>query len=88
MSFARLDRNGCLVPSPSIIGSLAGVSYFGPVAGHGFETHDLEMVRMERKKHHIEQDGIVGGDVQALPAHGLTGNYVELKKKPEERHDE
>lgn len=31
-----------------IIGSLAGISYYGPVAGHGLLSHDLNMIRAER----------------------------------------
>jgi hypothetical protein len=31
-----------------IIGSLAGISYYGPVAGHGLVSHDLQMIRAER----------------------------------------
>jgi hypothetical protein len=32
-----------------IIGSLAGTSYYGPVAGHGLLSHDLNMIRAERQ---------------------------------------
>lgn len=31
-----------------IIGSLAGTSYWGPVAGHGLLSHDLNLIRAER----------------------------------------
>jgi hypothetical protein len=31
-----------------IIGSLAGTSYWGPVAGHGLLSHDLVLIRAER----------------------------------------
>ena len=32
-----------------IIGSLAGTSYYGPVAGHGLLSHDLDIIRAERQ---------------------------------------
>lgn len=31
-----------------IIGSLAGTSYYGPVAGHGLISHELYLIREER----------------------------------------
>jgi hypothetical protein len=33
-----------------IIGSLAGTSYYGPVAGHGFLSHDLQLTREMRRE--------------------------------------
>lgn len=69
----------------SIIGSLAGTSYFGPVAGHGMLTHDLDLVRMERKKHEVERSGEIGGDIEAVPAPENADNYVSLKKKQSEK---
>lgn len=69
----------------SIIGSLAGTSYFGPVAGHGIQTHDLDIIRMERKKHEVERSGAIGGDIEAVPAPENADNYVSLKKKQTEK---
>ncbi|KAI6000944.1 hypothetical protein EDC04DRAFT_2871976 [Pisolithus marmoratus] len=37
-----------LLVGTCIIGSLAGTSYYGPVAGHGLLSHDLYMIRAER----------------------------------------
>jgi len=71
-----------------IIGSLAGTSYFGPVAGHGIVTHDLDIIRMERKKHQVERTGKVGGDIEALPASEKAGNFVALKKKEQHKEGE
>jgi len=51
-----------------IIGSLAGTSYFGPVAGHGFITHDLAAIREERRALMPEKHGLVPGNVEAVPA--------------------
>lgn len=67
----------------SIIGSLAGTSYYGPVAGHGIVAHDLDLIRMERKKHEVERSGKVGGDIEALPASESSDSYVVLRKKAE-----
>lgn len=69
----------------SIIGSLAGTSYYGPVAGHGILSHDLEVIRMARKQYDVERSGTVGGDIEALPAPENAESYVILKKK---QHDE
>ncbi|KAJ3844538.1 hypothetical protein F5878DRAFT_95381 [Lentinula raphanica] len=64
-----------------IIGSLAGTSYYGPVAGHGFLSHDLELTRELRKNLKGEKEGSVSGVVEALPAEQSSGAYVMLKKR-------
>ncbi|KAJ3784815.1 hypothetical protein GGU10DRAFT_356829 [Lentinula aff. detonsa] len=64
-----------------IIGSLAGTSYYGPVAGHGFLSHDLELTREMRKNLKDEREGTVSGVVEALPADQSSGAYVMLKKR-------
>lgn len=64
-----------------IIGSLAGTSYYGPVAGHGFLSHDLEMVRDLRKQVIGEREGKVKGLVEAVPTDENAGAYVMLKKR-------
>ncbi len=68
----------------SIIGSLAGTSYFGPVAGHGLLSHDLEVIRMARKQYDVERSGTVGGEIEALAAPEIADSYVILKKKQHE----
>lgn len=69
----------------SIIGSLAGCSYWGPVAGHGLLTHDLDLLRDERKKFLPERQGTVSGDFEAVPATEEAERYtVVRKRKPEQ----
>jgi hypothetical protein len=65
----------------SVIGSLAGVSYFGPVAGHGFISHDLDMVREERRK--VMQSAPSGGSgpIVAMPAGEDADHFVKIHKK-------
>jgi len=64
-----------------IIGTLAGTSYWGPVAGHGLLSHDLNMVRAERKKAQPERSGSIGGDIEALPGGEDSDVYVVVRKK-------
>ncbi|KAI0820236.1 hypothetical protein BC628DRAFT_1398767 [Trametes gibbosa] len=71
-----------------IIGSLAATSYWGPVGGHGVVSHDLDMIRAERKQHQPEQEGKVGGDVEAVPAPEDADNYVIVKKKDTSKGEE
>ncbi|TFL07335.1 hypothetical protein BDV98DRAFT_652353 [Pterulicium gracile] len=69
-----------------IIGSLAGTSYWGPVAGHGLLNHDLEALRDMRREHRPERQGKIKGPVSAVPT-GEDGDfYVAIKKtKTEEK---
>ncbi|KAF7979620.1 hypothetical protein HWV62_41954 [Athelia sp. TMB] len=62
-----------------IIGSLAGTSYWGPVAGHGLLSHDLDLIRAERKKNQYERSGVVGGDTEAVEDEGGE-HYVKIHK--------
>ncbi|OSD08319.1 hypothetical protein PYCCODRAFT_1429391 [Trametes coccinea BRFM310] len=64
-----------------IIGSLAATSYWGPVGGHGMVSHDLNMIRAERKQHQPEREGKVPGDVEAVPAPENADAYVIVQKK-------
>jgi hypothetical protein len=64
-----------------IIGSLAGTSYYGPVAGHGLLSHDLELIRAQRRELQPERSGVVGGDVEAVPAPADADRFVVIKKK-------
>lgn len=77
----------------SIIASLAGTSYYGPVAGHGIETHRLTEMRERRKKKSHEGEGMAKSDIEALSAEeagGTAEGYVVLKKheEPEEKGEE
>jgi hypothetical protein len=67
-----------------VIGSLAGVSYFGPVAGHGFISHDLDLVREERKKVMQNTSASGSGPVVALSAGEDADHFVKIHKKDEE----
>ncbi|KAI0076448.1 hypothetical protein K474DRAFT_1644947 [Panus rudis PR-1116 ss-1] len=67
-----------------IIGSLAATNYWGPVGGHGFVTHELEMVRAERRQKHPSNQGVVAGEVEAVPAPEDADAYVIVKKKKSE----
>ncbi|KDQ61073.1 hypothetical protein JAAARDRAFT_173588 [Jaapia argillacea MUCL 33604] len=71
-----------------IIGSLAGTSYFGPVAGHGLLSHDLNMIRAERKEKAPERHGVVGGDVEALSGGEASDAYVVVRKKKTDNGEE
>ncbi|KAF5386666.1 hypothetical protein D9615_001568 [Tricholomella constricta] len=64
-----------------IIGSLAGTSYYGPVAGHGFLSHDLDLIREERKKLLPQTSGYIPGDVEAAPAGENVDHYVRIHHK-------
>jgi len=70
-----------------IIGSLAATSYWGPVGGHGFISHDLDMIRGDRLKKHPGTEGLVGGDIEAVPAGEDADNYVMIKKKQSQDND-
>ena len=65
----------------SIIGTLAGTSYLGPVAGHSQTTHNLELLRIARAKAHSENQGFTGGGIEALSTGDLGDSYVKIQKK-------
>ncbi|KAF9449583.1 hypothetical protein P691DRAFT_702925 [Macrolepiota fuliginosa MF-IS2] len=64
-----------------IIGSLAGCSYWGPVAGHGLLSHDLDLLREERMKYMSEQNGMVHGNIEAVPASESADHYTVIHKR-------
>jgi hypothetical protein len=64
-----------------IIGSLAAISYWGPVGGHGFVSKDLHMIREERKSMHPDDRGRIPGNIEAVPAPPESDNYVVVRKK-------
>ena len=78
---------GSLLIDISIIGTLAGTSYFGPVAGHGFETHELEELRSERKRQYHENFGKVAGQLAAEKTGDSGDSFVMLKKNEEKDED-
>ncbi|KAI0672692.1 hypothetical protein C8Q78DRAFT_970296 [Trametes maxima] len=71
-----------------IIGSLAATSYWGPVGGHGTVSHDLNMIRAERKKQQPENEGKVPGDFEAVPAPEDADKYVIVKKKDNGKNEQ
>ena len=71
-----------------IIGSLAATSFWGPVGGHGLVSHDLDMIRAERQSRHPDNQGVIGGDVEALPAGAAADKYVVVKKRHHEEKQE
>jgi len=70
-----------------IIGTLAGMSYWGPVAGHGLVSHDLEMIKAERKQKRPEKAGKIVGGIEAVDPGEAGDAYVQIKKKktPEDK---
>lgn len=66
----------------SIVGSLAGCSYWGPVAGHGLLTHDLDLLREERQKYLPVERGTVPGNIEAVPADEGADHYTLVHKRP------
>lgn len=65
----------------SILGSLAGTSYWGPVAGHGFLSHELDELREERKKHMPVSRGTVEGVIEAVPAPEDAEYFTAIHKR-------
>jgi hypothetical protein len=72
-----------------IIGTLAGISYYGPVAGHGLLSHDLEMIQNERRRRRPETSGTISGDIEAVSTGEDGDSYVQVRKKrqPEDEHE-
>lgn len=65
----------------SIIGSLAGTSYWGPVAGHGLLTHDLDLLREERKRTMPIRQGVVQGPIEAVPAGPNADGFTRIHRR-------
>jgi len=64
-----------------IIGSLAGTSYWGPVAGHGLLTHDLDLLREERKRTMPIRQGVVQGPIEAVPAGPNADGFTRIHRR-------
>lgn len=71
-----------------IIGTLAATSYWGPVGGHGFVSHDLQQIRAERRAMHPGDRGRIPGNIEAVPAPPEADKYVVLKKKEQPKKEE
>ena len=70
-----------------IIGTLASTSYWGPVAGHGLLTHDLELIRSQRRETHPETEGTVPGNVEAISTGKAGDAYVMIRKRHDQGED-
>ncbi|TFK63352.1 hypothetical protein BDN72DRAFT_872325 [Pluteus cervinus] len=70
-----------LLVGSCIIASLAGTSYWGPVAGHGFLSHEVDLLREERRKKMPETSGIISGPIEAVPAGENADHYILVHKK-------
>ncbi|KAI9571361.1 hypothetical protein HD554DRAFT_2169185 [Boletus coccyginus] len=70
-----------------IIGSLAGTSYWGPVAGHGLLSHDLNLIRAERQRIKPERAGVVPGDIEAVKGGAASDAYVVIRHKSKQNGD-
>lgn len=79
-----------LLVGTCIIGTLAGISYYGPVAGHGLLSHDLQMIQNERRRRRPEVSGTIRGDIEAVSTGEAGDTYVQVRKKhqPEEEHSD
>ncbi|KAG6810286.1 hypothetical protein H0H92_012584 [Tricholoma furcatifolium] len=53
-------------------------SYYGPVAGHGFLSRDLDLLREERRKHLPQRSGFIPGEIEAAPAGENVDHYVRI----------
>jgi hypothetical protein len=61
------------------------------VAGHGLVSHDLDMLRAERRQRIPEQSSQTNSEIEAVSTGEAGDVYVQVrKKKPqeEERNDE
>lgn len=77
-----------LLVGTCIIGTLAGISHYGPVAGHGLLSHDIQMIQNERRRRRPEVSGTISGDIEAVSTGEAGDTYVQIRKKhkPEEEH--
>ena len=64
-----------------ILGSIACTAYWGPTAGHGWSTRDLNMLKAERRKVNNESAGTVSGNVEAVLDQGE--HFVMIRKHGE-----
>ncbi|KAH8813628.1 hypothetical protein DL96DRAFT_1505544 [Flagelloscypha sp. PMI_526] len=74
-----------------IIGTLAGTSAFGPVAGNNLTSHDLDAIRAERSKDRPNKQlgAIYAGDLEAVPADEMSDHYgiIHEKEHKEEKEE-
>ncbi len=70
-----------------IIGTIASTSYWGPVAGHGLLTHDLELIRSQRRQTQPETEGTIPGNVEAISTGKAGDAYVMIRKRHDKGED-
>lgn len=61
--------------------SLAGISYYGPVAGHGWLSHEMDELREERKKAIRPSHGMIEGPIEAVPAGEGSDHFTRIHKR-------
>jgi len=72
-----------LLVGTCIIGTLAGTSFLGPVAGHGLLTHDLDMLREERRNL-PPKTGVISlenTDVEVVPTDRNDDHFMKIHRK-------
>lgn len=67
-----------------ILGTIALTSFLGPSAGHGWTTHDIQLLRNERRKLQGESSGIANGHVGTEPDQGEHFVLVHKDQTTEE----
>jgi len=70
-----------------MIGTLAGISYYGPVAGHGLLSHDIQMIQDERRRRRPEVSGAISGDIEAVSTGEAGDTYVQIRKKQKQEEE-
>jgi hypothetical protein len=70
-----------------ILGSVACTSYWGPVAGHGFLSHDLDLIREERRKNMPVVHGMIQGPIEAVPAGMDADHYTIIHNKDTDKKE-
>jgi hypothetical protein len=50
------------------------------VAGHGLLSHDLNLIRAQRKQSLAERSGVISGDTEAVFTGEDGDNYVKIQK--------
>lgn len=61
-----------------ILGSLAGITYWGPVGGHGLLSHDLELIRETRRSLYKNPEVKFGSEVVILQG---EDTFTHLRKR-------
>ncbi|KAG6817798.1 hypothetical protein H0H87_003206 [Tephrocybe sp. NHM501043] len=56
----------------------AKVTALGWIAGHGFLSRDLELIREERKRMLPQRSGMIAGDIEVAPAGENVDHYVRI----------